>query len=276
LEPGYVDGFKVYPDRSQTDTVDLDQGVEGEMSQNVAFVPLRPGSYTLPSVKLYWWDTRNDKERVAELPERRVEVLPALSGQGMPGQTARAPEQIEQSTPAPVPGVEGTAPRQSQQSGGLAGDSETRLPADAGIWPWISLLFGLLWLATLLIWWRGRGRVRGIQSNNEQSSRRVADASQARSRFQAACRSNDARQARSSLLAWAAAHWPEDPPAGLDQLAQRLQGPQVAEALQALDRTLYRGDTHTWEGRDLAQRLSRLPKPERSSVDRNPLPDLYA
>ncbi|MGD8589528.1 MAG: BatD family protein, partial [Chromatiales bacterium] len=43
LAPGYVDGFKVYPDRSQTDTLDLEQGVEGEKKQNVAYVPLQPG-----------------------------------------------------------------------------------------------------------------------------------------------------------------------------------------------------------------------------------------
>jgi hypothetical protein len=152
----------------------------------------------------------------------------------------------------------------------------TRILTHAGIWPWISLLFALLWLATLTIWWRGRGPVPALESSHEEHSRREADGVKARSRFQAACRNNAARQARSSLLEWAAAHWPDDPPRGLDELASRLDDPQVAETLQALDRTLYRGDTATWEGKTLAQRLGKLPKRDRTRVDRNPLPDLYA
>jgi hypothetical protein len=165
---------------------------------------------------------------------------------------------------------------QRPQSDGLVGRSETRILGNAGIWPWLSLVFALLWLATLMMWWRGRGRVPDRQPDHEQDKKRGTDAVQARSRFQAACRSNDARQARSSLLEWAAAHWPDDPPTGLDELARRLEDPQLAETLQALDRTLYRGATQTWEGRALAQRLGKLPKQDRTRVNTNPLPDLYA
>ena len=276
LDPGYVDGFKAYPDRSQADTIELDQGIEGEKTQHVAFVPLRPGNYTLPAVRLHWWDTNSDRERLAELPERQVEVLPALAGQGMPGQTATISEPSLRSTPEPLAAADPSLARQIPQPADVASRTESRLLSDAGIWPWFSLLFAVLWLVTLLIWWRGRGHVPRVQPGNGQNPGREADAAQARSRFLSACRANDAGQARRSLLEWAAAHWPDTPPAGLDELARRLDDPQLIEALQALDRTLYRGDSQGWDGSVLAQRLGKLPKQKLSTGDRSPLPDLYA
>jgi hypothetical protein len=275
LDPGYVDGFKVYPDRSQADTLDLDQGVEGEKTQHVAFVPLRPGSYTLPAVRLHWWDTNSDRERVAELPQRQVEVLPALAGQGMPGQTATSSEPTVPGTPVPA-ADRVTAQQTPAGTAGLTASNDSRIFSHVGVWPWVSLLFASLWLATLLLWWRGRGAVAERQPGKELQETRQTHAAEARSRFLSACRANDAQQARRSLLEWAATHWPDAPPAGLGELARRLDDPQVVEALQGLDRSLYRGDSQGWVGSVLAQRLGKLPKQKLATGNRSPLPDLYA
>jgi hypothetical protein len=272
LDPGYVDGFKVYPDRAQAKTEDLAQGVEGEKRRNIAFVPVKPGTYTLPAMQLHWWNTRSDQTRVAELPERQVQVLPVLASQGMPV-APPASQSIE-----PAPGTEaGTpAPRQTPpQAGGLSSASENRSRLDAGIWPWLSLLFALLWLATLVVWWVTRRRDRLASTTVGAASNANDTAAKAKSRFQAACRANDAQQARRRLLAWAAANWPEDPPSGLDALARRLNDPQASAALRELDRTLYHGQAQGWEGKTLAQRLSKLPKPDPAASDKTPLPDLY-
>jgi len=135
---------------------------------------------------------------------------------------------------------------------------------------------GVLWLITLVIWWRSRP---GSPEPHQQQSRpsgQAAAAGAARSRFQAACCANDARQARRELLDWAAAHWPDAPPAGLDELARRLDDLRLAQDLRELDRILYRGDTQSWDGKELAQRLGKLPKQKPPTGGRSPLPDLYA
>ncbi len=277
LELGYMDGFKVYPDHSQANTQDLDGGVEGEKSRNIAYVPVQAGNYTLPAVRIHWWDTHTDQERVAELPERRVEVLPALAGQGMPVQPSAQPEITRHNAPAPTAEVGETPVTQTPSPpSGAANGAGILPPAYTGIWPWLSLLFALLWLTTLVVWWRGR-RPAGIpRPTPGQKSRTGEDAAKAKSRFQAACRANDPSQARRNLLVWAAAHWPDDPPAGLDQLAQRLGDPHAREALNELDRLLYRGEDQTWNGKALAQALTRLPKPDRATGAKTALPDLYA
>lgn len=276
LELSEVDGFKVYPDRSQASTLDLEQGVEGEKSRNIAYVPMRPGKYKLPAVSLHWWDTQTDQERVAELPERSVEVLPALSGQGMPVQPSAQPEITQPGASASTADAGKTSvTRTPPPPSGVASGTGDLTPAPIGIWPWLSLLFALLWLATLIVWWRARRRA-VVPRPIAGQSRIAQDAAQAKAHFQAACRANDPSLARRSLLAWAAAHWSDDPPAGLDQLAQRLDEPQARKALSELDRLLYRGETQSWDGKVLAQLLIKLPKPGRAPSAKTVLPDLYA
>ena len=249
LDPGQVAGFKVYPDRAQVNTEDLEHTVQGEMSRNLAFVPVTPGRYTLPAVRLHWWDTRTDRERLVELPERSVEVLPALTGQGRREPLSSQTETIvESQIPAPS-GAEQTLPQSAVFDNGAG---QRSLHNSSAIWPWISLLFGILWLATLGIWWHGRRHsaatpraVSGLQNAAPES------AAKARARFQAACRVNDPK------------------------LAQRLDDPQVKQVLNELDRLLYRGSAQIWDGKSLVQALTKLPGSGRALNQDGALPELY-
>ncbi len=274
LELGQVDGFKVYPDRAKATTQDLQQTVQGEMSRSTAFVPVRPGQFTLPSVRLYWWDTRTDQERVAELPPRSVEVLPALAGQaGQPQLPSAIPGSMQEMKP-PLPAA-------SQQilplPGGIGNGAGDKPPVYAGVWPWLSLLFALLWLATLGIWWRGRSHSAAQSQAMTNQERLIGkNSAQTKASFQAACRANDPSLARRSLLQWAAVHRPESPPRGLDELAQRLTDPRAKQLLSELDRTLYCGEPQTWDGKALSRILSNLPQQGRATGDKIDLPDLYA
>jgi hypothetical protein len=275
LEPAPVAGLKLYPDRPKVTTEELAQGVEGEKRRSIAYVPLSAGQYVLPAIRLHWWDTRSDQERVAELPQRHIEVLPALKGQGVPASpdtlTEQAPGHISLPT-QPLP----TAERRHPLSPGAERAAEPgRFPV--AIWPWLSLLFALLWLITLALWWRGNREAKRMSQLSQTGVERVeeARAAKARARYLAACRSNDARAARRHLLAWAAAHWPDDPPRGLDALAQRLPDSRIREPLRELDRILYRGEIQSWDGNTLAQRLSKLPRLVPDPLDKTPLPDLY-
>jgi hypothetical protein len=272
LEPGQVDGFKVYPDRPQVATQDLDQTVQGEMIRNIAFVPVRPGRFTLPPMQVHWWDTDSDRERMVELPEHRVKILPAAPGQVQTAPPSTTPEptpenRSPQSAPAQMPPQPGVLNIGSGAGkGGLL---------HAGFWPWISLLFALLWLATLGVWWRSRSQAKSQVKVGERNAANE-NAAKAKARFQSACRANGARQARYSLLDWAAAHWPDDPPRGLDELAQRLSDQTIRQALSELDQALYAGTARSWDGSALAKALTKLPKPGRTAGGKAVLPGLYA
>jgi hypothetical protein len=62
---------------------------------------------------------------------------------------------------------------------------------------------------------------------------------QAHWRLQRACRLGTATAMRDGMLQWAAAIWPQTPPATLEALAIRLPDPAARRALKCIDRSLY-------------------------------------
>lgn len=94
----------------------------------------------------------------------------------------------------------------------------------------------------------------------------------ARKAFLAACGANDAPTARRELLAWARAHWPDAPPAGLTALAQRVDAHQ-ATLLRELDRACYAGGI--WQGGPLAEALTPFAHTKSGPQPENGLAPLY-
>jgi hypothetical protein len=88
-----------------------------------------------------------------------------------------------------------------------------------------------------------------------------------------ACRHNDPQAARQSLLAWGATHWPQNPPLGLQSMAQRLAAPGAVAALLELDRACYRGDQ--WQGDALEQAFAAPPRQTPGEKNAPLIPDLY-
>jgi hypothetical protein len=256
LIPDVPDGVKLYPDKPRSETRAEGGDLVAVKEIKHALVPSVAGELTLPEVRLAWWDTQEERERVAVLPARVVRVLPARS----PAAVDTAPP-----TPAPEPANgEGPAPTQDAlplsalipdqepvvMEGTAADVTRSGFPLPAGYWPWLGAVLGLLWLLTLLLWLRERRRRNGmLQARRAQRERHPAPSlSSARSRVRRACEANDPRAARDALLAWAALCWRGRAPMRLESLADRLGGP-AGETLHALDRSLYAPQSGTWDGR---------------------------
>jgi len=264
--PETVAGFRVYPDQAQRQTATADTGVTGHLQQKIAFIPERAGDLALPAVELHWWDTQADRERTASLPGRVIKVMP-VAGQ--------SPQDTVKSAPAMAPPetkVQSTAPDVAAPES-QAGKSPRPDTASSSLWPVLSVLLAIGWLVTLAIWWwrTRRGRVVSTVPQPEAS---IATAT-ARKQFRVACRNGDAPGARRALLAWAALHWPADPPHGLEALAQRIRHAEVRDALAELDRALYR-EAGNWNGTRLANCLRELPEPDaQAGTDKAVLAPLY-
>lgn len=273
------EGFKLYPDRAQSRTQNQSGTVQGEKTLRLAYMPTQPGKHTLPAITLHWWDTATDSEQVAKLPERTVEVLPAAGQQ-------------QEDVATNIPGVDYAQNRSTQQSTERAGSQ--LFPADrtgrftgsptAGEsgWFWVALLFATLWLITLGLFWRVR-RMQRMQLQSDGAEKppfeELENARQARKRFLAACRGNNPQQARHFLLKWAACHWHDSPPIGLDELSSRLNDPAIDATLTKLDRVLYQDNQENWDGRELAKLITELPKTVHASKDKrggSALPELYS
>ncbi len=267
------DGIKKYPDQAKTDEGLQGDSVRASRDQDIALIASAPGRYVLPAFRLVWWDTVSRTQQTIELPERSLEILPATGAStGTAGAVAATPD-------ATTATGEVASPATGNPSGIAKGLFQTATP-----WLWISAALALLWLGTLLLWWRARRRASmspipaaAPTSAAKNTTATAADPRNARAALaalQQACTANDARLARQHALAWAAAVWPQSPPRGLNSLAERLGDARYAQPLQQLDRACYTADA-AWNGAALAQAFAVVPSPSADKKKAPVIPGLY-
>lgn len=281
LDPGAPDGVKIYPEPPRIEDLPGSGSPTALKTLKLALVPTRTGSLTLPEIRLPWWDTVEDRARVAVIPQRTVQVEPAADGAtsvepqpqpqaGPEAQVAPAGQQAE----APSVGTGAGQGDRLTASGGSLAD-----PGGTGHWPWIALLLGLGWLATLVWHWRSRRvSAAGRVPAGNGAHRRAESLRSARTRVRQACLASDPRGVRTALLAWGRARWRGDAPHGLGELAVRLGGAPSDAILTAIDRANYAAAAGDWDGPAAWGKLKPLLlAAERPSPDQGQgsLPELY-
>ena len=143
---------------------------------------------------------------------------------------------------------------------------------------WLSALLGVVWAVTLVMWLRDRRRIGTAQhAHSTAVEPPTGNERAARTKIVQACAHDDAVAVRRALLAWGAVHWPDNPPRGLEQIALRIDNPQLGQALLALDRALYT-QAKQWSADELRALLQRLPKAKSTASARtlSSLPLHYA
>ncbi len=240
LDLGTITGAQVYPDQPQSE--DLSNGLEPSAVKRfkTALVPTRAGPLELPEIRLQWWDHIADAARVVVVPQRTVEVAPAPAGSQQQTPVA-APE------PAPVPSQ--PEPSRTAEPEPTHQDGATWR---AGFWPWLALLLGLAWLTTLVWWYRDRrdrrdARVRS-EIGDDLNGKPIASLKAAVRTVERACAANDPRAARGALIAWGGLRWPDNPPHGLESLAQNVGGDRLGAMLRSIDQAIYAPPGIGWDG----------------------------
>jgi hypothetical protein len=266
------DGLKAYPDEPKLKDQPNGNDLIAERDQNVALIADEPGHFTIPELKLSWWDTRTNQAREAILPAQTL-VVEAAPGSHLPPATAMSDQQ--RST-ARADSSAGAPARMGSNSPGSA--AANAVGGETTPWKWISLGLGSLWALTLAAWFLTRRRGRGNNVGptppglTSQSSPTKAAAHSA---FQTACKANDPQAARRSLLAWANAQLPDQRAAdqdvagrrvrGLSELSKMLGDDAIAGLLRDLDRACYTGQS--WKGDPLGQALQKWPTREGVPVE---------
>lgn len=89
------DGFKQYPDQPSTESLEHQAGVESSRTESIAMVAVKAGTVTLPEIKIPWWDTINQVQRIAIIPSRELVISGGnRSQQATPAQNTQT--QVEQ------------------------------------------------------------------------------------------------------------------------------------------------------------------------------------
>ena len=230
--------LRFYPDQESIDQSELAEGLQGRRVQSEALVARSGGTWTLPEIRVPWWNIETDRLEFATLPARTV-VVTAI-------QTA---DQTNDPTIAP-----------------------NALPAGTTLPLWLWAVSAAGWLVSLalgFLLWLSRRHTAGRSPTPGGATAKSGSVRQALVEIRKAAAKEDAALLRKAILQWADLHH-ERGFSSLEALA-RVSTESLATRLRAVDRSLY-GDgelASALEG--LIDTLREEPAPKTRGIDDNTL-----
>jgi len=220
-----IKGARIYPDQPQGITRDDGRWVLGHKEFRYAVVPEQAGELVLPELKLEWWDTLNNRQQTAVLPEQRLQIAPSSLPIAEPTE--------------PVAAVNPVGAQNSFDASQGSGVS--------GIWRGLTALFAALWLITLYLLLnkrqtRAKAVAKSVHVNPDESELLKA--------FQNACNQGDAGQARWALSRWLKRFGPKELRGSVVEFARELDDPNLADRLRELDAVGFQaGTSDSWDAK---------------------------
>jgi hypothetical protein len=230
-----ITGIRVYPDQESSDQIERTQGFLGQRTRSEALVASGSGSWTLPEVRVPWWNTETDSLQFAVLPSTTVSVgSPVVQSPIQPITDSAEP----QSTATPI---------------------------------WLNAVAGLGWLLALVfayMLWRSRNRTVSdvALDNTEETLRPLLTA------MKASTSQNDAPATRQLLLGWATLHY-QQPVRTLDQL-RGLCDSGLADEVSTLETSIYSQTDEAWTRGAALYRAVR-DEPKRGATEQTDYRSLY-
>ena len=210
---------QVFAERAEFNERFIDGRPRLTVTRRFSIVPLHAGPLQVPGSTLAWWDAGAGRARLASLPPLALEVAAAAGAAQMPAT-------------APPPGAGMATPE------AVATTGESReAPSPVAAWRWLSLVLGVLWLATLA--WALRLR----RAGQAQPAVPRAGATAASATVPTTGALRRALDADSFDEAVRLLRQMARPPArDLDEVIARLSDPAQQDALQAMRRALWAGE----------------------------------
>ncbi|PKD39163.1 hypothetical protein CWO84_15660 [Methylomonas sp. Kb3] len=233
LDKTAIDGIKTYPDQPLLKEDKDSDGLTALREEKIAFIPSKPGEYTLPALDIVWFNTKTQKMETAHLPSVKLTALAGNTDAQNSAQPATS------STPQePVTSPMTTSPITVTNS------SDTRF------WQAVSATLALGWLLTIVVLYR---RPSGKVPTNKPVER-VPETAMEKT-LKRACWENNPQAAKQALLQWGKAEFGAE---SLGAIAAHCHE-ALREEILALNRLLYSGQSQDWQGRNLWQVFSTKP-----------------
>ena len=222
--------LKQYPDQPEFNESSNEDGYIGFRRDKVAIIPIEEGVYTLPSISIPWWNTNLDKMEIAKLPESYIQIESNIAALTI------SPAVEQQKT------INKDAVNESTDN---KKNSSTSIISNKGepIWKWMSLLSLVLWLLTLIFFWRSK------RSHFVDDTKDEVNLSQRKNmkKIKDACKSNDPKLTQQALLDWAKLNWPDKNINNLN-LLKKYSNESFKLKLDELNICLYGSLISEWDG----------------------------
>lgn len=259
-------GLKHYSDQAAVDNQMKSTGIIGKRQQKIAIIPAQAGQYTLPEIKLDWWNTQTQRKETLRIPQRNIQVMAADAAAT---KTSQAPEALEENAARQAVNSDDTGTTQTNKLDTLL---------NAVYWPWLSLILAAGWLGTFLIM-RGKSLPQTINQATQQRTAALSSKAAA-SKLKQTCLNNDPLATKEALLAWAKIRFSDQASTSLADLSAKLDnhaGRSVAEEIEKLNQALYSQANTRWQGLDLWQAIDRYCQSpvKKTKKDEHALSPLY-
>jgi BatD DUF11 like domain len=229
IKSNLPDSLKQYPDQPEFEESNNAEGYVGIRRDKMAIIPTEAGDVILPAVKIPWWNTVTDKMEIAELPERLISVTANT--------TAVVDSVVEDRVN--TSDIALSEPNNTEEGSTITNNSNSEAP----VWKWVSLLLSLLWLVTLIVFWRSKRKapVSNVEAEEKTSSR------QQLKKIQQACKNNNATMAKQALLEWANSLWADKKINSINAI-KKYCDEEFMSKLDDLNNYLYGNSTSDWDG----------------------------
>jgi len=214
--------LKTYPDQPILKEQKAADGLLALREEKIALIPSKIGSYTLPAIKIPWFNTKTNKTEIATIPETTIIVAAGA---------------------ATTPAVSSTVTKPQPDNSTLIIQTPTEQPVSN--WLWVSLFLALGWLITIFYFLTNRPAPRPVVENTEAELSLKASINQ----LKKACADNNALAAKNALLVWGSLKFSAT---SLGAIADCCDA-RLRDEILKLNHVLYAKDAPAWSGKKLFQ-----------------------
>jgi hypothetical protein len=240
----YPDSVKTYPDQAETTTVEKDDTLIAQRKESIAIIPSQAGELVIPEVRLPWFNTITQKTEYAVLAEKTLQILPATTQP-----TTAIP--INQSIQT-APDITPLEPVASELN-----DKNISVPQ---YWIWLTASLLLLWIITLVLWWKHVGQLKSVTKHGGDSIVRKTQSEQDLWKsLEKALNKNMASDTQKYLPLWLGSYI-NDKNASLEQSLKVINDHHLYEAVNTLLASRYSKNQSTWQSKELHQILRKMRK----------------
>ena len=238
--------LKTYNDQPVLHEDKTPTGIIATREEKIAFIPAKGGNYTLPEIKISWFNTRSQKIEMATLPEMNLTVLGETIAQVQTPIVQESQPVVESTKQVFSPNVENKS---------------------LYIWQVIAIFSTIGWLITLgFLFFKHKRTSKNLPEKHESP----ADISLKTcvKNLKKACEQNDAHSVKIALLEWGKLQFAE---ISLGAIAPHCEA-RLRDEILKLNATLYAKEPQTWQGRELFKAFSennarvKLAKQEKSDA----------
>lgn len=140
--------YKLYTDKPQTESIQHESGVQAKRTDSFAVVAVSDGEIELDEIRIPWWDTVNDVERIAIIPARKLSIAKN------PDISVSPPQKIEQETNNPNRDEELKKDKDAENLSTASNQGSIKTETDSHLWQTISGILLLFWIGTSIYLYR--------------------------------------------------------------------------------------------------------------------------